>query len=235
MITEDRVLFEDNHLIAVNKNAGDISQGDKTGDIALTDLVADYLKKKYEKPGNVFCGLIHRIDRPVSGVSLFAKTSKALERMNKIFHDREIQKTYWAVVKNIPPENSMKLVHFMTRNRQNNKSTAHSTEKKDSKKAELSFEVLCSSDNFHLLEILPITGRHHQIRAQLQTIGCSIKGDLKYGFARSNEDASIHLHARKLSFIHPVSNEQIEITAPVPNDKLWKYFENEIKKNNIHY
>jgi 23S rRNA pseudouridine1911/1915/1917 synthase len=225
MITDDRIIFEDNHLIAINKNPGDISQGDKTGDVALVDLVAAFLKKKYNKPGDAFCGLIHRIDRPVSGVTLFAKTSKALERMNKIFHDRQVQKTYWAVVKNKPTQNTIHLVHYMTRNRQQNKSTAHIKEKKESKKAELDLHVLCSSDNYHLLELLPLTGRHHQIRAQLAAIGCPIKGDLKYGFARSNDDASISLHARKLRFTHPVSNELVEITAPVPNEKLWKFFE----------
>lgn len=226
MITEDRVLFEDNHLIAINKNPGDISQGDKTGDVALVDLVAAFLKKKYNKPGDAFCGLIHRIDRPVSGVTLFAKTSKALERMNKIFHDRVVQKTYWAVVKNKPLQDHMRLVHYMTRDRQKNKSTAHLKERKESKKAELELTVLASSDNYHLLEIKPLTGRHHQIRAQLAAIQCPIKGDLKYGFARSNDDASIHLHARKLEFIHPVSDERITIMAPVPDEKLWKFFEN---------
>lgn len=231
MITDDRVLFEDNHLIAINKNPGDISQGDKTGDVALVDLVADFLRKKYNKPGKAFCGLIHRIDRPVSGVTLFAKTSKALERMNKIFHDRDVQKTYWAVVKNPPPQENMHLVHYMTRNRQQNKSTAHVQEKKESKKAELDLRVLSSSDNYHLIELLPLTGRHHQIRAQLSAIGCPIKGDLKYGFARSNDDASIHLHARKLEFMHPVTEEPVSITAPVPGEKLWKFFEDQVKND----
>lgn len=230
-LTDDRVLYEDNHLIAVNKLPGEITQGDKSGDRPMTDMVADYLKKKYQKPGNVFCGLIHRIDRPVSGVTLFAKTSKGLERMNRIFHDREVMKTYWAVVKEAPPQESMTLVHHMTRDRTKNRSKAHVHPQKESKRAELELQVLAHSDHYHLLQIKPLTGRHHQIRAQLQAIGCSIKGDLKYGSPRNNPDASIHLHARQLEFVHPVSDETVVIVAPVPNEKLWKHFEEQVQGN----
>ncbi|MEL4308464.1 RluA family pseudouridine synthase [Joostella sp. CR20] len=216
-----QVLFEDNHIIVVNKRAGDIVQGDKTGDKPLSEIVKDYLKDKYNKPGNVYLGVVHRLDRPTTGIVLFAKTSKALPRLNKLFKDKDAKKTYWAVVKNLPQNPSGKLVHWMKRNPKQNKSYAHNNEVPDSKKAILSYSVLKSLNNYHLLEIDLETGRHHQIRSQLSSIGSPIKGDLKYGFDRSNKDGSIHLHARKLSFIHPVKKEEIVITAPLPNDPIW--------------
>jgi 23S rRNA pseudouridine1911/1915/1917 synthase len=224
------VLFEDNHLIAVNKKPGQIVQGDKTGDIPLPELIKNYLKEKYNKPGNVFCGVIHRLDRPVSGVCLFAKTSKALARMNEVFHDREVQKIYWAVVKNKPGSLGQKLVHYLIKNEKTNKTKAHLKEVQGSKRAELEYRQLYASEHYYLLEVLPLTGRHHQIRAQLSAILCPIKGDVKYGFDRTNPDASIHLHARKLIFDHPVTGEKITLVAPVPEEKLWKYFEEETKQ-----
>ncbi len=220
-----QILFEDNHLLVVNKLSGQIVQGDKTGDKPLSDLLKDYLKERDQKPGNVFMGVVHRIDRPVSGVVIFAKTSKALARMNELFKTREMQKTYWAVVKVKPPKMEGKLVHYLIKNERQNKSYASEQEKKGSLRSELDYKLIASSDNYFLLEINPITGRHHQIRAQLASLGCIIKGDLKYGFARSNPDGSIHLHARKLSFMHPVKNEPMTIVAPVPNENLWKGFE----------
>lgn len=222
-MNDTRVLYEDNHLIAVYKFPSDIVQGDKTGDKPLSDLVKTYLKDKYNKPGNVFCGVIHRIDRPVSGVVLFAKTSKALARMNKLFQEKKIKKTYWAIVKNKPESNKDKLVHFLLKNQKQNKSYPVNEER--GKKSELTYEVLSSSDRYHLLEITPHTGRHHQIRCQLAAIGSPIKGDLKYGFDRSNKDGSINLHARRLEFEHPVTKESISITCPVPDDTLWQFFE----------
>lgn len=217
------ILFEDNHLIAVNKLPSEIVQGDKTGDIPLSKNVADFLKEKYNKPGDAFIGVIHRIDRPVSGIVLFAKTSKALARMNEMFQTKAVHKTYWAIVRNRPQKTEDVLIHFLTRNNEKNKSFASANEKKNSKKAELKYTLLYSFDNYHLLEILPQTGRHHQIRAQLSAIGCPIKGDVKYGDKRSNPDASIHLHAQKLEFIHPISKENICITAQPPlSDVLWK-------------
>lgn len=219
------ILFEDNHLIAINKRASQISQGDKTGDITLPDSIKAYLKEKYNKPGNVFCGVIHRLDRPTSGVLLFAKTSKALERLNKQFHDKETQKTYWAIVEQQPEKKSDCLVHYLKKNEKQNKSYAFSTEVKDTKKAILRYKTLLSSDRYHLLEIELETGRHHQIRCQLATIGCVIKGDLKYGAKRSNPDASICLHARKLLFNHPITKENVKLIAPVPQDALWQWFE----------
>lgn len=219
------VLYEDNHIIAVNKKPSDIVQGDKTGDKPLSDFVKDYIKNKYNKPGEVYLGVTHRIDRPVSGVIIFAKTSKALTRLNKMFQEKTIQKTYWAVVKNEPPKSSGNLIHYLQKNPKQNKSYARKEEAKDAKRSELNYKLIASSDRYFLLEIDPRTGRHHQIRAQLSTIGCPIKGDLKYGFDRSNKDASIHLHARKIEFVHPVSKEEILITAPVPDEPLWKAFE----------
>lgn len=217
------VIYEDNHLIAINKRSGDLVQGDKTGDRPLSDLTKDYIKEKYKKPGDVYLGVPHRIDRPTSGLVMFCKTSKSLPRMNKLFETKTIQKTYWAVVKNEPPKKEDTLIHFLHRNPQKNKSTAHKNEVPGSKKAELSYRILKKLDNYFLLEILPKTGRHHQIRSQLSAIGCPIKGDLKYGFDRSNKDASIHLHARSLEFIHPVSNEPIKISAPTSKkDPVWK-------------
>ena len=217
-----QILHEDNHLIVVNKRVGDIAQGDNSGDKPLPDIVKEYLKEKYNKPGDVFLGVVHRLDRPTTGIVVFAKTSKALTRMNDLFSSRETQKTYWAVVKNKPPKEEDTLVHYIKRNQQNNTSKAHLKEVPESKKASLHYKIINELDNYFALEIELHTGRHHQIRAQLQAIGCSIKGDLKYGFDRSNPDGGIHLHARKLSFIHPVSKEQMTIIAPVPQDVIWK-------------
>lgn len=220
-----QILHEDNHLIVVNKRVGDIAQGDNSGDKPLPDIVKEYLKEKYNKPGDVFLGVVHRLDRPTTGIVVFAKTSKALTRMNDLFSSRETQKTYWAVVKNKPPKEADTLVHYIKRNQQNNTSKAHIKEVPNSKKASLEYKIIAKLDHYFALEIELHTGRHHQIRAQLQAIGCSIKGDLKYGFDRSNPDGGIHLHARKLSFIHPVSKEQITIIAPVPHDVIWKSIE----------
>lgn len=197
-------------------------QGDKTGDIPLSEVVKEYIKVKYNKPGNVYLGVVHRLDRPTSGIVLFSKTSKALPRLNKLFKDKEAKKTYWAVVKNHPPNQQGTLIHFLKRNPKQNKSFAHIKEVPESKIAKLHYKILRQLDNYFLLEIDLETGRHHQIRSQLSSIGSPIKGDLKYGFDRSNKDASIHLHARKLSFIHPVSKEDIEVTAQPPDDPIWK-------------
>jgi 23S rRNA pseudouridine1911/1915/1917 synthase len=216
-----QVLFEDNHIIVVNKRPGDIVQGDKTGDKPLSEVVKSYLKEKYNKPGNVYWGVVHRLDRPTSGIVLFAKTSKALPRLNKLFQEKAAQKTYWAIVKNAPPKKSDTLVHFLKRNPKQNKSYAHIKEVPESKKAILEYRLLKKLDNYFLLEVDLHTGRHHQIRSQLSAIGSPIKGDLKYGFDRSNKDASIHLHARELKFIHPVKKEEIHIIAPPPDEVLW--------------
>lgn len=216
-----QVLHEDNHLIIVNKRPGDIVQGDKTGDVPLSEVVKEYIKIKYNKPGNVYLGVVHRLDRPTSGIVVFAKTSKALPRLNKLFKDKDAKKTYWAIVKNAPPKQQDTLVHFMKRNPKQNKSYAHIKEVPDSKKAILEYRLLKQLNNYFLLEVDLQTGRHHQIRSQLSAIGCPIKGDLKYGFDRSNKDGSIHLHSRKLSFIHPVKKEKLEIIAPPPKDSLW--------------
>lgn len=221
-----QVLYEDNHLLVVNKRVGDIAQGDNSGDKPLPDVVKEYLKEKYNKPGEVFLGVVHRLDRPTSGLILFTKTTKALTRMNDLFSSRETQKTYWAIVKNKPEKEKDTLVHFIKRNQQNNTSKAHIKEVPQSKKASLSYQLIATLNNYYALEIELHTGRHHQIRAQLQAIGCPIKGDLKYGFDRSNPDGGIHLHARKLAFIHPVSKEQIQIIAPVPEDSIWQSVEN---------
>lgn len=224
---ELEILYEDNHLIAVNKPAGILSQGDKTGDKVLADYVKEYIVKKYNKPGEAFLGVIHRLDRPVSGVVLLAKTSKALSRMNEQFKTREVQKTYWAIVEQQPKEPQATLVHWLKKNEEKNKSQAFPKEINGSLRCELEYEYKGSSDKYHLLEVKPHTGRHHQIRVQLSAIGCIIKGDLKYGAKRSNPDGSISLHARKLEFIHPVKKEEtIIITAPVPNDAIWTFFEN---------
>lgn len=216
------VLYEDNHLIAVNKNCHEIVQGDKTGDIPLSEMVKTWLKEKYNKPGNIFTGVIHRLDRPVTGVVLFAKTSKALTRMNEMFRLGEVKKTYWAIVKNQPPADQGQLVHWLIRNEKQNKSFAHDSEKPNAKKAILQYQLLTHSTNYHLLSINLQTGRHHQIRCQLAKIGCPIKGDLKYGAERSNPDGGISLHAREISFIHPVSKQPIHIQAPPPDENLWK-------------
>lgn len=221
-----QILYEDNHIIVVNKRAGDIVQGDKTGDKPLSDVVKDYIKDKYNKPGNVYLGVVHRLDRPTTGIVLFAKTSKALPRLNKLFAEKKTSKTYWALVKNKPPKVQDRLVHWLKKNPKNNKSTAFDTEVEDSKKAILNYRILKTLDNFYLLEINLETGRHHQIRCQLAKIGCPIKGDLKYGFQRSNKDASISLHAIKLEFMHPVKKEKLSIIASLPDDSLWQACEN---------
>lgn len=217
-----QILHEDNHLIIINKRAGDIVQGDKTGDIPLSEIIKSYLKKKYNKPGEVFLGVVHRLDRPTTGIVVFAKTSKALARLNALFADKSsVEKTYWAITHNSPTPTEGTLTHWLTRNTEKNKSTAHKKEVKNSKKAILNYKLLKKLDNYNLIEIQLITGRHHQIRTQLSAEGCIIKGDLKYGAKRSNPDGSIHLHARSLSFIHPVKKEKISITAPLPDEKLW--------------
>lgn len=216
-----QVLHEDNHIIIINKRPGDIVQGDKTGDMPLSEVVKSYLKEKYNKPGNVYLGVVHRLDRPTSGIVVFARTSKALPRLNKLFKEKDAKKTYWAVVKNAPPQQSDTLVHYMKRNPKQNKSYAHLKEVPDSKKAILNYRILKKLDTYYLFEIDLHTGRHHQIRSQFSAIGSPIKGDLKYGFDRSNKDASIHLHSRELSFVHPIKKEKIHIIAPTPEDPLW--------------
>lgn len=217
-----QVIYEDNHLIAVNKTCHEIVQGDKTGDTPLSETVKVWLKEKYQKTGNVFIGVIHRLDRPVSGLVLFAKTSKALTRMNELFRTNNIQKTYWAIVKNQPPKEYEELTHWLIKNEKQNKSMAYDHEKPHTKKAILEYQLVARSDNYYLLSVNLKTGRHHQIRCQLAKIGCPIKGDLKYGADRSNPDGGISLHAREISFIHPVSKQHILITAPAPDDNLWK-------------
>lgn len=216
-----QVIHEDNHIIVINKRVGDIVQGDKTGDKPLSEIVKEYIKDKYNKPGEVFLGVVHRLDRPTSGIIVFARTSKALTRLNELFKNRETQKTYWAVVKNKPPKDHDKLVHFLKRNEKNNTSKAHLKEVPDSKVASLDYTIIKELNNYFALEINLHTGRHHQIRAQLASIGCPIKGDLKYGFDRSNPDGGIHLHARKLVFTHPVSKEQLILIAPTPTETIW--------------
>ena len=216
------VIYEDNHLIAVNKTCREIVQGDKTGDTPLSEILKAWLKEKYAKPGNVFVGVAHRLDRPVSGLVLFAKTSKALARLNEMFRTGDIKKTYWAIVKNSPPTEEGTLEHWLVRNEKQNKSYAYTEEKPNSKKAILHYKLLARSDNYYLLEVDLKTGRHHQIRCQLAKMGSPIKGDLKYGSERSNKDGGISLHARKAQFIHPVSKEPVEIVASVPDDSLWK-------------
>lgn len=216
-----QILHEDNHLIVINKRVGDIVQGDKTGDKPLSDVVKEYIKDKYNKPGEVFLGVVHRLDRPTTGIVVFARTSKALTRMNELFGNRETQKTYWCVVKNKPGKPEDKLVHYLKRNEKNNSSKAHLKEVPESKLASLDYKIIKELNNYFALEINLHTGRHHQIRAQLAAIGSPIKGDLKYGFDRSNPDGGIHLHARKLVFVHPVTKENIEIIAPTPDDVIW--------------
>ena len=217
-----QILHEDNHLIIINKRSGDLVQGDKTGDTPLSDLVKGYIKKKYDKPGAVYLGVTHRLDRPTTGIVVFAKTSKALSRMNALFLNKKIDKTYWAIVKNKPAKSKDTLIHWLKKNPKNNKSKAYTKEVDQSKEEVLHFDVIHSLDRYHLLEINLETGRHHQIRSQLSTIGSPIKGDLKYGFDRSNSDGSIHLHARNISFIHPVNKQLINVSAPPPNEVLWK-------------
>jgi 23S rRNA pseudouridine1911/1915/1917 synthase len=217
-----QILYEDNHIIVINKRAGDIVQGDKTGDKALSDIVKEYIKDTYNKTGNVFLGVVHRIDRPTTGIVVFAKTSKALSRLNALFAKKEVSKTYWALVKSPVEIKEGKLIHWLKKNPKNNKSTVFPKEVKDSKKGILNYKVIRELENYSLLEINLETGRHHQIRAQLAKSGLPIKGDLKYGFDRSNKDGGISLHARKIEFIHPVKNEPLIIIAPVPDDPLWE-------------
>ena len=219
------VVYEDNHIVVVNKTSSEIVQGDKTGDTPLSEMVKQYLKEKYNKPGNVFIGVTHRLDRPVSGLVVFAKTSKALPRLNEMFRNGEVKKTYWAIVKECPKETEGELVHYLARNEKQNKSYAYDKEVKNSKKAVLHYKLIGHSQNYYLLEVDLKTGRHHQIRCQLAKMGCPIKGDLKYGSPRSNPDGSICLHARTVQFVHPVSKEMIRLTAPVPEGNLWNGFE----------
>jgi len=216
-----QVLYEDNHIIVVNKRPGDIVQGDKTGDVPLSEIVKQYVKKKYHKPGKVFLGVVHRIDRPTSGVVVFARTSKALSRLNELFSQKLAKKTYWAIVKNKPNNEQGTLEHWLLRNTKQNKSYAHIKEVPNSKKATLDYQILKKLNNYYLLEIDLKTGRHHQIRAQLAAINCPIKGDLKYGFDRSNKNGSIHLHARSIEFLHPVGKKPISLTAPAVEDPIW--------------
>ena len=217
-----QILFEDNHIIIVNKRAGDIVQGDKTGDKPLSDVVKEYIKHEYNKPGNVYLGVVHRLDRPTTGLVIFAKTSKALTRLNAMFVSKDVNKTYWALVHSMPPKQKDTLINWLKKNPKNNKSTAYPKEIKESKKAILHYTVLKQLDRYVLLEVELETGRHHQIRCQLSSVGCIIKGDLKYGADRSNKDASIHLHARHIEFTHPVTKENISISAPLPKDPLWE-------------
>jgi 23S rRNA pseudouridine1911/1915/1917 synthase len=216
-----QVLFEDNHIIIINKRAGDITQGDKTGDKPLSDVVKEYVKDKYNKPGNVFIGTVHRLDRPTSGIVIFARTSKALERLNKMLRDKTIKKTYWAIVKNLPKNETATLTNNLKKDTKKNKSFVYKKEIEGSKLATLHYKTIKKLDNYSLLEIDLETGRHHQIRTQLSHIGSPIKGDLKYGFNRSNKDGSISLHARKINFTHPVSKENIQVLATPPNDVIW--------------
>ncbi|TAF64839.1 MAG: RluA family pseudouridine synthase [Flavobacterium sp.] len=218
----DRILYEDNHVIVVNKLPSELTQGDKTGDAILPDLIKSYLKEKYQKPGNVFLGVVHRLDRPTSGALVFARTSKALERLNAQFRDKETNKVYWAIVGQKPTNPNGSLVHYLKKNETQNKSYVVAETTPGAKKATLHYQQIGASERYFLLEVQLETGRHHQIRCQLSNMGCIIKGDLKYGFDRSNPDGGIHLHARKLVFIHPVSKEPLSITAPVPDDVIWK-------------
>ena len=218
------ILYEDNHLIAVNKSSSELVQGDETGDKSLDISIKEYLKEKYNKPGNVFLGVVHRLDRPVSGVVVFAKTSKALSRLNRLFRDQNIRKIYWAIVKDKPVPSSGELNHYLTRNTRQNKSYAHDQQVPGSKLGRLAYRMLLSLKNYHMLEIDLFTGRHHQIRCQLAKINCPVKGDLKYGFPRSNPDAGICLHAREIRFIHPVRQQELLLTASPPKEKLWSFF-----------
>lgn len=220
---KSRILFEDNHLIIINKLPGELVQGDETGDVTLADKIKEYLKITYNKPGNVYLGIPHRLDRPTSGIVVYTKTEKALIRLNEAFKGSSVKKTYWAVVDNMPKKSESTLIHYIVRNSANNKSIAYPKEIKGSKIAKLDYKVIGKSDKYYLLEIALHTGRHHQIRAQLAAIGLHIKGDLKYGFPRSNPDGGIHLHARKIVFTHPVKKEELTIIAPPPHDTVWDY------------
>ena len=219
------IVYEDNHLIIVYKHSGEIVQGDKTGDVPLSEDVKCYLKEKYQKPGNVFLGVVHRLDRPVAGLVVFAKTSKALTRLNKMFRDGEVHKTYWAITKNLPPQSEGTLTHWLVRNEKQNKSYAYDHEVPHSKKAILKYRLIGQSDHYCLLEVNLMTGRHHQIRCQLAHMGCPIKGDLKYGAQRGNPDGSICLLAHHVEFVHPVSKQLISLDSPLPEDKLWQVWE----------
>lgn len=231
MLDKEKILYEDNHLIVVNKAVGELVQGDETGDRTLADDVREYLRVTYDKKGNVYLGIPHRLDRPTSGIVVYAKTEKALVRLNEMFRSEGgIRKTYWAVVDRRPPEDEGTLVHYIVRDSRLNKSTAYRNEVKGSRVAKLSYTLLASSDRYHLLEIELHTGRHHQIRAQLKAVGVHIKGDLKYGAERSNSDGGISLHARRITFIHPVKKEEITIIAPPPKDTLWTYFLDAVEK-----
>ena len=216
------ILFEDNHLLIINKKAGELAQGDETGDIPLIDSLKDYIKQRDNKPGNVFLGLVHRLDRPTSGVLIFAKTSKALTRMNEMFQKRNIDKVYRAIVQSKPPKDFERLEHYLKKNPKNNKTTVYSKPTADAKKAILEYTYLGALDTFHCVEVKLFTGRSHQIRAQLSSVGSPIKGDLKYGAKRSNPDGSICLHAHRITFEHPVKKEEITIVAPVPKDAIWQ-------------
>lgn len=218
------VLYEDNHIIIVNKHSSDLVQGDGTGDEPLDDIVRSYIKEKYNKQGDVFLGVVHRLDRPVSGCVVYARTSKALTRLSELFRTREVKKTYWAIVSDRPPAEEGNLSHWLKKNEAQNKSYVYATEVKGSKLAELSYRVLARSEKYYLVEVDLRTGRHHQIRAQLAAAGCPIKGDLKYGSKRSNQGGGISLHSRRISFVHPVKNEEIKIEAPLPDDRVWKLF-----------
>lgn len=218
------VVYEDNHIIIVYKESGEIVQGDKTGDIPLSETVKQYIKEKYQKPGNVFLGVVHRLDRPVSGLVVFAKTSKALSRLNEMFRVGDVRKTYWAIVQASPKETEAVLEHWLVRNEKQNKTYVYDHEVPKAKQARLRYRLLSSSRHYHLLEVELMTGRHHQIRSQLSHIGCVIKGDLKYGAKRSNPDGSISLLAHRVRFVHPVSKQQIDIISPLPEDNLWQSF-----------
>lgn len=223
--TQNDILYEDNHLLVVNKHAGDLVQADADGETGLEDAIKAFIRRRDSKPGDVFLGVTHRIDRPVSGAVVFAKTSKALVRLNEMIRNGEIDKTYWVITEDLPPEQEGTLVHHIVRDTRQNRSRAHESPKKDSKEARLTYRMIAGSKNYYLFEVKLLTGRHHQIRAQFSKIGTPIKGDLKYGAKRSNPDGGISLHSRKVSFIHPVRKEPLEVIAPVPtNDNLWKFF-----------
>jgi 23S rRNA pseudouridine1911/1915/1917 synthase len=218
------VLYEDNHLLAINKVAGTLVQGDATGDKPLVDICKDYIKEKYQKPGEVFLGVVHRLDRPVSGVVIFSRTSKSLERMNELFRNRETKKTYWALVDRKPTNQEGTLVHWLVKDEKKNKTTAYKKDHPEGQRSELSYKIIAQKSGLFLLEVNPITGRPHQIRVQLASMGCPIVGDVKYGFATANEDASICLHARQLEFMHPVKKEPVTISAELPKNQFWKLF-----------
>ncbi len=223
---QPEILYEDNHIIIVNKRSSDLVQGDGTGDESLDNIVRAYIKEKYSKPGDVFLGVVHRLDRPVSGCVVYARTSKALTRLSELFRTRDVKKNYWAIVTDRPPAEEGTLQNYLKKNEKQNKSYVYDKEVKDSKSAELSYKILARSERYYLLEIDLHTGRHHQIRAQLAAAGCPIRGDLKYGAKRSNEGGGISLHSRRISFIHPVRNEEISVVAQVPDDRIWKLFRN---------